>query len=32
MAKKVKAKTIGVLEFTKIFPDEETVANYFETI
>ena len=32
MAKKVRAKTIGVLEFTKMFPDEETAVAYFETI
>ena len=32
MSKKRAAKTIGVLEFTKIFPDEETAVQYFETI
>ncbi len=32
MAKKVKAKTIGVLEFNKLFPNEEAAVHYFETI
>lgn len=32
MAKKIKAKTIGVLEFNKMFPDEDTAVAYFERI
>lgn len=32
MAKKRVAKTIGVLEFNNLFPDEDTAVAYFETI
>jgi len=32
MAKKTKAQTIGVLEFYKMFPNEDAAVAYFETI
>ena len=32
MAKKRVAKTIGVLEFNKLFPNEDAAVHYFETI
>ncbi|MYH01186.1 MAG: IS1595 family transposase [Nitrospira sp. SB0675_bin_23] len=32
MAKKTKARTIGVLDFQKMFPNEETAVAYFEAI
>lgn len=32
MSKKPRAKTIGVLEFTRLFPNEDSAVAHFESI